>query len=152
MKRGCRMKKQILITLGSIIGIIVIAVVGYAYYLYSSVKETVTQIHETVKLDTPHPKPDISQSPKPLSILLMGVDERPGDKGRSDTLIAMTLNPKKKTMQLVSIPRDTRTEIIGRGTTDKINAAYAYGGPKMAIETVENFTGVKMDYYIRVNM
>jgi LCP family protein required for cell wall assembly len=146
------MKKQILITLGSIIGIIVIAVVGYAYYLYSSVKETATQIHETVKLDTPHPKPDISQSPKPLSILLMGVDERPGDKGRSDTLIAMTLNPKKKTMQLVSIPRDTRTEIIGRGTTDKINAAYAYGGPKMAIETVENFTGVKMDYYIRVNM
>lgn len=146
------MKKQILITLGSIIGIIVIAVVGYAYYLYSSVKETATQIHETVKLDTPHPKPDISQSPKPLSILLMGVDERPGDKGRSDTLIAMTLNPKKKTMQLVSIPRDTRTEIIGRGTTDKVNAAYAYGGPKMAIETVENFTGVKMDYYIRINM
>jgi LCP family protein required for cell wall assembly len=82
----------------------------------------------------------------------MGVDERPGDKGRSDTLIAMTLNPIKKTMQLVSIPRDTRTVIIGRGTTDKINAAYAYGGPKMAIETVENFTGVKMDYYIRVNM
>jgi LCP family protein required for cell wall assembly len=82
----------------------------------------------------------------------MGVDERTGDVGRSDTLIAVTLNSQKKTMQLISIPRDTRTEIIGRGTTDKINAAYAYGGPKMAIETVENFTGVKMDYYIRVNM
>lgn len=146
------MKKKILITIGSIIGILVVAVVGYAYYIYSSVKDTANQIHETVKLDTPHPAPDISQNAKPISILLMGVDERSGDKGRSDTLIAMTLNPQKKVMQLVSIPRDTRTEIIGRGTTDKINAAYAYGGPKMAIETVENFTGVKLDYYIRVNM
>jgi LCP family protein required for cell wall assembly len=146
------MKKKILITLGSIIGILAIAAAGYAYYLYSSVKDTASQMHETVKLDTPHPKPEISQNAKPISILLMGVDERTGDVGRSDTLIAMTLNPQKKTMQMISIPRDTRTEIIGRGTTDKINAAYAYGGPKMSIETVENFTGVNMDYYIRVNM
>ena len=146
------MKKKILISIGSIIGILVIAAAGYAYYLYSSVKDTANQMHESVKLDTPHPKPDISQNAKPISILLMGVDERSGDVGRSDTLMVMTLNPQKKTMQLVSIPRDTRTEIIGRGTTDKINAAYAYGGPKMAIETVENFTGVKLDYYIRVNM
>ena len=146
------MKKKILITLGSIIGILVIAVAGYAFYVYNSVKDTANQMHETVKLDTPHVKPDISQNAKPISILLMGVDERTGDTGRSDTLITMTLNPQKKTMQMVSIPRDTRTEIIGRGTTDKINAAYAYGGPKMSIETVENFTGVKMDYYIRINM
>jgi polyisoprenyl-teichoic acid--peptidoglycan teichoic acid transferase len=146
------MKKKILISIGSIIGILVIAAAGYAYHLYSSVKDTANQMHESVKLDTPHPKPDISQNAKPISILLMGVDERSGDVGRSDTLMVMTLNPQKKTMQLVSIPRDTRTEIIGRGTTDKINAAYAYGGPKMAIETVENFTGVKLDYYIRVNM
>jgi polyisoprenyl-teichoic acid--peptidoglycan teichoic acid transferase len=146
------MKKKIFITLGSIIGVVIIAVTGYAYYLYSSVKDTANQIHETVKLDTPHPKPQISQNAQPISILLMGVDERKNDRGRSDTLIAMTLNPQKKTMQMVSIPRDTRTEIIGRGTTDKINAAYAYGGPSMAIGTVENFTGVKMDYYIRVNM
>jgi polyisoprenyl-teichoic acid--peptidoglycan teichoic acid transferase len=148
------MKKKILITLASIVGILVIGVAGYAYYLYSSVKDTANQIHETVKLDTPHEKPVITQSnnSQPISILLMGVDERTGDVGRSDTLIAMTLNPQRKTMQMISIPRDTRTEIIGRGTMDKINHAYAFGGPKMAIETVENFTGVKMDYFIRVNM
>ena len=146
------MKKKIFITLGSIIGIVVIAVAGYAFYLYNSVKDTANQMHENVKLDATHEKPVISQNSQPISILLMGVDERTGDVGRSDTLIAMTLNPQKKTMQMVSIPRDTRTEIIGRGTTDKINAAYAYGGPKMSIDTVENFTGVKMDYYIRVNM
>jgi LCP family protein required for cell wall assembly len=147
------MKKKVLITLGSLIGVLVIAVAGYAYYLYSSVKDTANQMHQPVKLDTPHKKPNISQNnSQPISILLMGVDERSGDKGRSDTLIAMTLNPQKKTMQMISIPRDTRTEIIGHGTTDKINHAYAFGGPKMSIETVENFTGVKMDYYIKVNM
>ncbi|MEM5591342.1 LCP family protein [Niallia circulans] len=82
----------------------------------------------------------------------MGVDERKGDVGRSDTLIVMTLNPQKDKMQMVSIPRDTKTEIIGDGRVTKINAAYAYGGVKMAKDTVENFTGVKMDYYIQVNM
>ena len=62
---------------------------------------------------------------EPISILLMGVDERKNDQGRSDTLIVMTLNPEKEKMQMVSIPRDTRTEIVGHGTTDKINHAYA---------------------------
>lgn len=146
------MKKRILVIIGSIIGILVLGIGGYAYYLYNSVKDAANQMHETVKLETPHKKPEISQNKQPISILLMGVDERSGDKGRSDTLIAMTLNPQKQVMQMVSIPRDTRTEIIGHGTTDKINHAFAFGGPKMALETVENFTGVQMDYYIRVNM
>ncbi|MFB7304852.1 LCP family glycopolymer transferase [Heyndrickxia sporothermodurans] len=146
------MKKKILIIISSIIGVLIIGIGGYVYYLYSSVKDTANKMHEEVKLDRPHQKPDISKNSQPISILLMGVDERKGDRGRSDTLIAMTLNPKKGNMQMVSIPRDTRTEIIGHGTTDKINHAYAFGGPKMAIETVENFTGVQMDYFIRVNM
>jgi polyisoprenyl-teichoic acid--peptidoglycan teichoic acid transferase len=83
---------------------------------------------------------------------LMGVDERTNDRGRSDTLIVMTLNPEKESMQMVSIQRDIRTEIIGRGTIDKINHAYAFGGTKMAIETVENFSGIPIDYYVKVNM
>lgn len=40
----------------------------------------------------------------------------------------LSVNPKKKTTELVSIPRDTQAEIVGRGTTEKINHAYAYGG------------------------
>ncbi|GIN86160.1 transcriptional regulator LytR [Heyndrickxia sporothermodurans] len=146
------MKKKILIIIASVIGVVILGVGGYAYYLYSSVKETANKMHEDVKLDKPHKKPEISNNSQPISILLLGVDERAGDRGRSDTLMAMTLNPKKENMQIISIPRDTRTEIVGHGTTDKINHAYAFGGPKMAIETVENFTGVQMDYYIRVNM
>lgn len=53
---------------------------------------------------------------------------------------------------MVSIPRDTRTEIVGKGTTDKINHAYAFGGVDMAVNTVEKFLDVPVDYYVQVNM
>jgi polyisoprenyl-teichoic acid--peptidoglycan teichoic acid transferase len=150
------MKKKIVITISVLIGLILIGTGGYAYYLYDSAKDTANQMHEEVDLGKPHEKPQITEenqkTAEPISVLLMGVDERAGDRGRSDTLIVMTLNPKNEKMQMVSIPRDTRTEIVGHGTTDKINHAYAFGGTKMAIETVENFTDIELDYYIRVNM
>ena len=68
-------------------------------------------------------------------VMLMGVDEREGDVGRSDTLMIATLDPKKKKAAILSIPRDTRVKIQGHGF-DKINAAYAYGGHKLTQSTV----------------
>lgn len=139
--------------IGSIILLVLIlGAGGYFYHLYSSVKQTAGQMHESVtfKHNKPVPKLNIGQSS--VNILLMGVDERPGDSGRSDTMIIVTLNPKTKSMQMISIPRDTRTEIVGRGTLDKINAAYAYGGEKMAVETVQQFANINIDYFVKVNM
>ncbi|KHD84637.1 LCP family protein [Heyndrickxia ginsengihumi] len=145
--------KKVLITILSVIGIIIVAGGGYAYYLYHSAKETADKMHESVNLGKSHTTPKLnSKNAPPISILLLGVDQRKNDVGRSDTIIFITLNPKTEKMQMVSIPRDTRTEIAGRGTMNKINAAYAYGGTKMAIQTVENFTNVPVNYYIRVNM
>jgi LCP family protein required for cell wall assembly len=93
----------------------------------------------------------------PISILLVGVDQRPGDSGRTDSMIVATVNPKTKTTTLVSIPRDTKTRILStthpsKDSITKINAAYAYGGINMTIDTVENFLNVPIDYYIQVNM
>jgi polyisoprenyl-teichoic acid--peptidoglycan teichoic acid transferase len=133
-----------------VFGIILLALGGYAYYLYNSVKGTAINMHETVELDTP--KPEVKKGEELITVLLMGVDEREGDKGRSDTLIVLTLNPKTDSMQMVSIPRDTYTTIVGKGNKDKINHAYAYGGTKMAVETVEEFTGVPINYFVKVNM
>lgn len=76
---------------------------------------------------------------EPFSVLMLGVDERENDSGRSDTMIVITVNPEKQTMKMLSIPRDTRTEIIGHDSVDKINHAYAFGGVPMAMDTVENF-------------
>lgn len=85
-------------------------------------------------------------------MLMLGVDERDGDKGRSDTMIVLTVNPQKKSVKMLSIPRDTRTEIIGHGTQDKINHAFAFGGAKMSMDTVENFLDIPIDYYMKINM
>jgi len=144
--------KKWMIVIASIVGVLAIGIGGYAYYVYHSVKETAEQMHETNVNEEPPPEVNIPENPKPISILLMGVDQRKEDPGRTDTMIVITLNPKKNKMVMVSIPRDTRTEIIGKGKMDKINHAYAFGGTKMSIDTVENFVGVPMNYYIRVNM
>lgn len=91
----------------------------------------------------------------PFSVLILGVDSGDlgrEDVGRSDTLMLLTVNPNTDQTSIVSIPRDTYTEIIGRGTMDKINHAYAFGGTAMAVNTVQNLFDIPVDYYISVNM
>ncbi|MYL62255.1 LytR family transcriptional regulator [Bacillus hwajinpoensis] len=146
--------KKFLIILSVIAGVVILAGGGYAYYLYDSVKDTATDMHEPISRDTSDKRTQkVNMDEKdPVSILLMGVDERDGDQGRSDTMIMITLNPHNDSMYMFNIPRDTRTEIIGRGTVEKMNHAYAYGGIEMTMDTVENFLDVPIDYYFKVNM
>ena len=86
-----------------------------------------------------------------IHVMIMGVDSRKDDVGRSDTLMVATVDPKKKKASLLSIPRDTRVKIEGNGY-DKINAAYAYGGHELTKKTVEGLLGVPVDYYIIVDI
>ena len=84
------------------------------------------------------------------TIMIMGVDERADDVGRSDTLMVATIDPKRNEVALLSIPRDTRVNIPRYGY-DKINAAYALGGAKLTESTVEQFLGINIDHYIIIN-
>lgn len=136
--------------------IVLLAVVGgslYGFSIYSNAKGTVNgKMHKDVTaIDTSVAKQKLKAS-KPLNILLLGVDKRPGDGGRSDALMVLSLDPKKDEMKLISIPRDTRAEIAGKGTMDKINHAYAFGGTDMSVATVENMFDMDLDYYVEVNM
>ncbi|MEB3750845.1 polyisoprenyl-teichoic acid--peptidoglycan teichoic acid transferase TagU [Geobacillus icigianus] len=125
----------------------------FAYSIYHHVKQTANQMHEDIDWKSGKRQEDVSFERKtPISILLIGVDERKGDRGRADTLIVMTVNPNKQSIEMVSVPRDTRTEIIGKGTKDKINHSYAFGGVEMTMATVEHFLDIPIDYYIKVNM
>ena len=90
-------------------------------------------------------------SPDKTVVMLMGVDEREGDVGRSDTLMIATLDAKKHKAAILSVPRDTRVKIKGHGF-DKINAAYAYGGHKLTQNTVEDLLGVEMEHYVIINV
>ena len=84
------------------------------------------------------------------TIMIMGVDERDDDVGRSDTLMVASIDPKKNQASLLSVPRDTRVKIKGHGF-DKINAAYAYGKERLTQDTVENLLGVTVDHYVIIN-
>ncbi|TVY01134.1 LCP family protein [Cohnella terricola] len=88
----------------------------------------------------------------PFSMLLLGVDERPGDRGRSDTMILLTLQPRTGKAVALSIPRDTRVLMPNSGKYDKINHAYAFGGIPLSVEAVEHLFGVPIAYYIKTNM
>jgi polyisoprenyl-teichoic acid--peptidoglycan teichoic acid transferase len=154
--RAERRKKQKKRTVLKITGIVfLLLLIGggvYGYMVWSSLKEAVSTMqgtdHKTEKRETAI----TFEEKDPFSVLILGVDERAGDSGRSDTMIVMTVNPKKKSTELLSIPRDTRTDIIGNNTTEKINHAFARGGITMSIDTVENFLDIPIDYYVKMNM
>lgn len=147
------MKKVLFWVLG-ILGVCIIGAGTYTYNIYSSVTNTLDKVHKP--LDRNHSKKRTEEvkiaDSKPVSILLIGAAERAGDQGRSASLMVITLNPKNKSMKLLSIPRDAYTEIVGKGKKDKINHAYAFGGINMSVDTVENFLDMPIDYYIEVNM
>ncbi|MEC3883964.1 LCP family protein [Halobacillus sp. HZG1] len=129
----------------------------YSYSLYSGAKNTVdSKMHKEVASIDHELTEKKRKEKEPLNILLMGVDERAGDSGRSDALMVLSVDPNDNRSQIISIPRDTRTEMVGNsshsGKQDKINHAYAFGGADMAIQTVENFLEINLDYYVQVNM
>jgi LCP family protein required for cell wall assembly len=98
-------------------------------------------------LDTP---PPTHQPGSPFWMVLMGSDIRAKElQARSDTLIMAYVDPQKKRVVMLSIPRDTRVHIPGHGT-QKINAA-ANWGPSLTIETLKQFTGVKIQHYMEVD-
>lgn len=127
---------------------------AYAYSVYHSLTTAVNTMHHPIEREKSEKRVEeiVLKKQDPFSVLLLGVDERAGDKGRSDTIIVLGVNPNTNSIKMLSIPRDTRTEIIGRGKEDKINHAYAFGGVKMSINTVENFLNIPIDYYIQINM
>jgi LCP family protein required for cell wall assembly len=87
---------------------------------------------------------------KPTTLLLLGVDSKSGEPARSDTILLMRFDPDKRTIDQLSIPRDSRVDIPGRGL-DKINAAMFWGGPKLAIQTVSQFLGIPINHIMIVN-
>ncbi|MBW7452519.1 LCP family protein [Paenibacillus sepulcri] len=157
MKR--RTRKMLIWTGSSVLAILLIGG-GFVWYLYHSVHQVADKIYEKPNKPVYVSKdPDIKNDIVPVfdnldafNVLVMGVDQRENDRGRSDAMIVLTVNPSKHSILMFNIPRDTRTEIVGHGTVDKINHAYAFGGVDMAIQTVENFLDYPIDYYMKVNM
>ena len=85
-----------------------------------------------------------------INILVLGVDERADDVGRSDTSFVVTLDTEAKKITVLSIPRDSRVKIAGHGW-DKFNHAFAFGGLPLSKSTAENLLGVSIQYTVTID-
>jgi LCP family protein required for cell wall assembly len=168
-KKRRRLKKKVKIGILIFLGMLVVVVASvslYAIKFAGDASSTVSKITEKVNyFDKRKTAVSINDS-DPFSILLMGVDTGAlgrTEQGRSDSMMLITINPKKKQTTVVSLDRDLYTKIIGYDGEkktkdkeaiyyDKLNAAYSYGGTKMAIETVQNLLDIPIDHYISINM
>ena len=85
-----------------------------------------------------------------VHVMILGIDSRQGDTGRSDTMMVTAVDMDKGKAALMSVPRDTRVPIEGHDY-EKINHAYAYGGQELTQKSVESLLGVKIDHYVLIN-
>ena len=97
-----------------------------------------------------------AEAGQPQTIMLIGSDERPRwspnweDKARSDSILLVRLDPARGATAIMSLPRDLKVTVPGRGTR-KLNNAYEEGGPKLTLETVKNLTGLRINHVINVD-
>lgn len=153
-------KKGCFTTLVIISLLILLAAGGLFGYAYFKVKGTANSIHQPIDGRDKSSLRDKAVSIKDkdaISVALFGVDANKqrlatGDAGRSDSIVLLSINPKTNKTVMVSIPRDTYSEMVGKGTYEKIAHAYAYGGAKMAVNSVEKLMNVPIDYYATINM
>jgi polyisoprenyl-teichoic acid--peptidoglycan teichoic acid transferase len=111
------------------------------HFFQKTNQNTFTPVGNNVQVDS-------WQGTERVNILVMGVDNRNQDEHpRSDSMILVSVDPQTKKADILSILRDTYVSIPGQGQ-DKINAAFAYGGPDLAVRTVKNFLQVPINYYM----
>jgi LCP family protein required for cell wall assembly len=108
-------------------------------------------LHEEVKEELEH-----VEGGGPQTILILGSDKRAGPEfeegeyGRSDTTMLLRFDPEKGLISVLSIPRDLKVEIPEFGT-EKFNAAYSYGGPKLTLKVVKELTGLHVNHVVNVD-
>lgn len=153
-----RRKKRKRVLLGALAAVLVLALGGvgmafaYINQLESNFNEEITpEIQEALE------KP-ADYDGGTFYMLLMGTDKSKereegayaGDTFRSDSMILTRVDPENKKVTMVSLHRDTEIEIEGYGM-QKLNAAYAVGGPAMAIKAVSQMAGVPISHYAEIN-
>lgn len=118
---------------------------------------SMTAMAETVEENALENELELVEEPEEVktwwNILLLGGDSRSTeDSGRTDTMIILSVNKEETIIKMTSIMRDTWVEFPGLGFSGKINAANVYGGPELAVKTVNNCFGTDIEDYVVVNM
>ena len=139
--------------------ILLILLGGAAYGItkYRGVKDSINSSFKPSGVSKERDVSEQLKNKKPISILLLGTDTGSYDrdyKGRTDSMMVVTLNPKTKKTSITSIPRDTAVNIPGYKSESpaKINAAYAYGEVGTSIKTVQKLLNIPIDFYALINL
>ncbi len=143
--------------IGLVVVLVVLLALVWGLLGYLAVRSGVKEANARLPADTEQAltPPNGSMLTTSRTILVLGADSTPNvagreGRGRSDSIMLIRTDPDDHRISYLSIPRDLRVEIPGRGA-DKVNAAYSYGGPALAVNTVESFTGLEVNHVIVVD-
>ena len=149
------MFKKILLMFLSLLMVTVLGVGAYAWTIFDQSTGELSKTYKSLGGET-----DVISATKPMTILLMGVDTGSGSRedtwsGNSDSMILMTVNPTTKKTVMMSLERDILTKVKdsdGETVEAKLNSAYASGGAKLAISTIQDLMNIHIDRYVLINM
>lgn len=134
-----------------IVAIIFALVLGGGLYAYSYIQNTMNKMD---KVDISDNAQDLgiteNKNGEIVNIALYGIDAAEGETGRSDSIMILTLDNVHNRIKLTSVMRDSYVDIAGHGM-DKINHAYAFGGPELAIRTLNENFGLNITDFMSVN-
>ena len=157
--RTRRRRRRILTGLGISVLVLLLLLSGGAWYLterYAGNVERIGDVFDDIPEDSRPAPAEPVEGGDPVTFLLVGSDTRepPAEgeapSGRSDAIMIARVTADRERAQLISIPRDSWVEIPGYGM-NKINASYAFGGPTLLIQTVEQLTGVRIDHFVAID-
>ncbi|AUS73585.1 LCP family glycopolymer transferase [Lactiplantibacillus plantarum] len=139
------------------LGVLIISIGVFAVRSYHNARKAADVVYQSSKMKKTRNTSSLLKSGSPISILLLGTDTGALGrtyKGRTDTIILATINPRTKKTTLMSLPRDSEVAISGfeQDFPAKLNAAYAYGSAATTIRTVQKWLNVPIDYYALINM
>ncbi len=140
-----------------IVGILVLVALFFAGAAWHNLKMTTSNMYNSAGITKTRNADQVLAQKRPVSILLLGTDTGAlgrNYKGRTDTMMIMTLNPKTKTTTIVSLPRDMKVNLpdYPSDSPAKINAAYTFGGVKESVKVVQKHFNIPVDFYVLVNM
>ena len=147
-----RISKVVLWILGVVISILLVTIGGiysYGNHLFNKIENIEIDKSDVGIKDEVEEKLS-AYSDSVINIALFGIDAEEGGVGRSDSIIIATIDTTHKKLKLTSIMRDSYVTIEGHGD-DKINHAYAFGGPQLAIKTLNENFDLNIDDFVAVN-
>ena len=126
---------------------LIIAIAALGYGLLTTIDYTQVDLEENQYID----ESELHRSEDVTNILFIGVDDSSGGNSRSDSMMLVSIDKKHKKIKLTSFLRDSWVEIPSKGKKAKLNAAYAYGGAQLTIDTLEYNFLIDIDHYVLVD-